>query len=335
MQSGVQKAKRGLGARDLVTMGVCIALYFVFMMVGSMLFAPNPVLTFLMPAGAALLTGPVYLLLVARVPKHGALIILGIVEAVVMFVTGMYWLWSAFLVVLGIVGDLMRALEALEASRSTSRASSSSRSTPWAPTGRASTGGGRGSAASRARPRCRERPWHRYHRCGLRWDAGPRRGGRGGRRRPRGHAARGLAYRPQGGPAHAQPRCHGPVRRVNRTRVGPGVRPHEALPGGRARRGAVPAAESPASPPTHACRRAPPGQGDRPSRGLLRAGGEVQPCACTEADEGLVDRRGLKVAQARSVPARTGLSIPGSKMIRLGDHAAGKPPRVSVPRTPP
>ena len=107
MQSGVQKAKRDLGARDLVTTGVCIALYFVFMMVGSMLFAPNPVLTFLMPAGAALLTGPVYLLLVARVPKHGPLIILGIVEAVVMFVTGMYWLWSAFLVVLGIVGDLI------------------------------------------------------------------------------------------------------------------------------------------------------------------------------------------------------------------------------------
>lgn len=90
MQSGVQEAKRGLGAKDLVTTGVCIALYFVFMMAGSMLFAPNPVLTFLMPAGAALLTGPAYLLLIARVPKHGPLIILGIVEAVIMFVTGMY-----------------------------------------------------------------------------------------------------------------------------------------------------------------------------------------------------------------------------------------------------
>ena len=83
MQSGVQEAKRGLGAKDLVTTGVCIALYFVFMMVGSMLFAPNPVLTVLMPAGAALLTGPAYLLLIARVPKHGPLIILGIVEALV------------------------------------------------------------------------------------------------------------------------------------------------------------------------------------------------------------------------------------------------------------
>lgn len=107
MQSGAQEAQRGLGAKDLVTTGVCIALYFVFMMVGSMLFAPNPVLTFLMPAGAALLTGPAYLLLIARVPKHGPLIILGIVEAVIMFVTGMYWLWSVLLVVLGIVGDLI------------------------------------------------------------------------------------------------------------------------------------------------------------------------------------------------------------------------------------
>lgn len=104
MQNG---GNRGLGARDLITTGVCIALYFVFMVAGSMLFAPNPVLTFLMPAGAALLTGPVYLLLIARVPKHGPLIILGVVEAVVMFATGMYWLWSIFLVVLGIVGDLI------------------------------------------------------------------------------------------------------------------------------------------------------------------------------------------------------------------------------------
>lgn len=104
MQSGT---RRGLEAKDLIVTGVCIALYFVFLMAGSGLFAPNPVLTFLMPAGAALLTGPVYLLLIARVPKHGPLIILGVVEAIVMFVTGMYWLWPVFLVVLGIAGDLI------------------------------------------------------------------------------------------------------------------------------------------------------------------------------------------------------------------------------------
>ena len=47
MRSAMQSDKKGLTARDLVTCGVFIALYFVFMMVGSMLFAPNPVLTFL------------------------------------------------------------------------------------------------------------------------------------------------------------------------------------------------------------------------------------------------------------------------------------------------
>ena len=83
MRSAMQSDKKGLTARDLVTCGVFIALYFVFMMVGSMLFAPNPVLTFLMPAGA------------------------GVVEGLIMFVTGMYWLWAVALVVLGVVADLI------------------------------------------------------------------------------------------------------------------------------------------------------------------------------------------------------------------------------------
>ncbi len=108
MRTSMKKEeKKGLTARDLVTCGVFIALYFVFMMIGSMLFAPNPVLTFLMPAGAALLTGPVYLLLIAKVPKHGPLVILGVVEGLIMFVTGMYWLWAVALIVLGVVADLI------------------------------------------------------------------------------------------------------------------------------------------------------------------------------------------------------------------------------------
>lgn len=107
MQTSTQTKPGRLTSRDLITCGVFIALYFVFMMVGSILFAPNPVLTFLMPAGAALLTGPVYLLLIAKVPKHGPIIILGVVEGLIMFVTGMYWLWAVALVVLGVVGDLI------------------------------------------------------------------------------------------------------------------------------------------------------------------------------------------------------------------------------------
>ena len=98
---------RGLTARDLVTTGVFTALYLAFMMVGGVFFATNPVLTFWMPAAVALLTGPVYLLLIAKVPKHGPLIVLGVVEGVFLFVTGMYWAWAVACVALGVVADLL------------------------------------------------------------------------------------------------------------------------------------------------------------------------------------------------------------------------------------
>lgn len=111
MRTNIQTdQKSGLGARDLITTGVFIALFFVFTMVGGMFTAPNPVLTFLMPPVVALLTGPIYLLLMAKVPKHGPVIILGIVMGLLMFVTGMYWLWSVFYVVLGIVADIIAGI---------------------------------------------------------------------------------------------------------------------------------------------------------------------------------------------------------------------------------
>lgn len=106
-QENLMAGGGGLAARDLVTTGIFSALYLVFMMVGGMFFASNPVLTFWMPAASALLTGPVYLLLVAKVPKHGPLVVLGIVEGLVVFATGMYWGWSVACVVLGVVADVV------------------------------------------------------------------------------------------------------------------------------------------------------------------------------------------------------------------------------------
>ena len=105
--SAADTRARELTARDLVTTGVFTALYVVFMMAGGMFLAPNPVLTFWMPAAVALLTGPVYLLLIAKIPKHGPLIVLGVVEGVLLFVTGMYWMWAVACVVLGVVADLL------------------------------------------------------------------------------------------------------------------------------------------------------------------------------------------------------------------------------------
>ncbi|MDU5613334.1 MAG: MptD family putative ECF transporter S component, partial [Slackia sp.] len=90
-QETAGKGTGRLAARDLVTVGIFTALYLVFMMVGGAFFASNPVLTFWMPASVALLTGPIYLLLIAKVPKHGPLIVVGVVEGLFLFATGMYW----------------------------------------------------------------------------------------------------------------------------------------------------------------------------------------------------------------------------------------------------
>lgn len=103
----ISHESKKLTVKDLVTTGVFCALFLVFMMLGAGLFAPNPVLTFVMPCAVALVTGPVYLLLIAKVPKHGPIMILGIVMGILMFVTGMHWLWAVALVVLGIIADLI------------------------------------------------------------------------------------------------------------------------------------------------------------------------------------------------------------------------------------
>lgn len=96
-----------LTIRDLVNCGIFTALFLVFTIIGGLLFAPNPVTTFITPAAVALVTGPIYLLLLAKVPKHGPVIILGVLMGVLMFVTGMYWMWSVFYVLLGFTADLI------------------------------------------------------------------------------------------------------------------------------------------------------------------------------------------------------------------------------------
>lgn len=50
-------AKAGLSVKDLVTTGIFTALLFVFIMVGGVFFATNPMLTFFMPAGSVCLPG--------------------------------------------------------------------------------------------------------------------------------------------------------------------------------------------------------------------------------------------------------------------------------------
>ena len=99
--------KKGLTVKDLVTVGIFSALFLVFALVGGIFFAPNPVLTFYMPVGSALLCGPIYLLMLAKVQKRFAASILGAILCIIWFVTGMHWAMALGYLIMGIIADLI------------------------------------------------------------------------------------------------------------------------------------------------------------------------------------------------------------------------------------
>ncbi|MDO4370314.1 MAG: MptD family putative ECF transporter S component [Clostridia bacterium] len=102
--------KKGLTVKDLVTTGIFSALFLVFTLVGGIFFAPNPVLTFYMPIGSALLCGPIYLLMMAKVGKRRTATILGALLCIIWFVTGMHWAMSLGYLIMGIAADLIAGI---------------------------------------------------------------------------------------------------------------------------------------------------------------------------------------------------------------------------------
>ena len=111
MSNQVNSMNKGLTVKDLVTTGIFTALLFVFVLVGGVFFATNPVLTFFMPAGGGLLAGPIYLLLIAKVHKRWSLSIMGVIMGIIWFVTGMHWAFA--------LGYLIMALTLLRVQGST------------------------------------------------------------------------------------------------------------------------------------------------------------------------------------------------------------------------
>ena len=107
MSNQINPAKKSLTIKDLVTTGIFSAIFLVFTMIGGIFFAPKPVLTFYMPMGAALLCGPVYLLMIAKVQKRWSVTILGIIMGIIWFVTGMHWAFSLGYIGMGIIADLV------------------------------------------------------------------------------------------------------------------------------------------------------------------------------------------------------------------------------------
>ena len=107
MSNQANSLNKGLTVKDLVTTGIFTALVFVFVLVGGIFFAPNPVLTFFMPAGSGLLAGPVFLLMIAKVQKRWSLSIMGVVICIIWFVTGMHWAFALGYLIMAVVADFI------------------------------------------------------------------------------------------------------------------------------------------------------------------------------------------------------------------------------------
>lgn len=99
-----------LTGRNLVTIGIFAALYLVLTFIGGVVFAINPIFTFLTPLGCAILSGPVFLLMSLKVPKAGAISICGIIVGIIMFATGMYWGMALAYIILGVIADFIASI---------------------------------------------------------------------------------------------------------------------------------------------------------------------------------------------------------------------------------
>ncbi len=110
MKSESNRQEESLSVRDLITIGIFSALYFVFNMIGGTPFGINPVLTFYLPMGCALLCGPIYMLLIAKVHKRWAITILGILMGLILFATGMHWGMVVGSIVMGVLADFIAGI---------------------------------------------------------------------------------------------------------------------------------------------------------------------------------------------------------------------------------
>ena len=100
-----------LTIKDLIITGVFSAILFFCIMLSGGPFCVIPTLTFYFPVGAALLAGPVFLLLVAKVPKRGPIAIAGILAAVFTFATGMHWAMVLGYMIGGILSDAVAGIK--------------------------------------------------------------------------------------------------------------------------------------------------------------------------------------------------------------------------------
>ena len=103
--------RRGMSGKDVITVGIFSAIYFVinfaFMLLGGL----HPLLWILMPGFIALFTGIPYLMMCAKVQKVGSVLLMGLITGLIYYVTGQFTvvILVSFVIACGLA-ELIRGL---------------------------------------------------------------------------------------------------------------------------------------------------------------------------------------------------------------------------------
>ncbi len=99
------KKSCSLQTKDFISIGIFSLIYFVIAFTIGGIAQMTPVTFPFMPMIVALFTGSIFMLYTAKLPKWGAVSILGILSGILLFITGMFWMMSAFFIIFGFVAD--------------------------------------------------------------------------------------------------------------------------------------------------------------------------------------------------------------------------------------
>jgi len=99
-----------LKIQDFISIGIYTAIYFVMIVIGMMIlqFTIPTFNSILIPSMVALISGIVYLLLIQRVPKFGAITIMGSVMGIFFLVSGHFPLSFLPNIVCGVLADVIQ-----------------------------------------------------------------------------------------------------------------------------------------------------------------------------------------------------------------------------------
>lgn len=103
------KKSTSIQLKDLIAVGVYTALYFVMVAIAAMpvvLLLPGYSYVFI-PVSAALLTGTIFMLMVAKVPRFGAITIMGSIMGIFFFIMGRFPGALVICVLIALLSDLL------------------------------------------------------------------------------------------------------------------------------------------------------------------------------------------------------------------------------------